>query len=470
MIQQHKRYDRQGPDNTPLTRAYKRWLLALLTGILMFNFVDRFALGVVLEQIKRDLQLSDTELGFLTGLAFALFYSVMGIPIARWADRGNRVTIISLATALWSIAVACCGAAGSFLQLLLVRMSVAVGEAGGFPPSLSLISDYFDRAERPRAMSIYTLGAPLSAITGYFLAGWLSERYGWRGMFVWIGLPGVIAAVIAWSFLKEPRRMPATDASRPAADGMAEPATLSQVCATLWANVTFRHLLLCNSIAFFFIYGITQWQPTFFIRSYGLSNSQIGTLFAAVYGLGGLIGTCLGGLFVSRFASRNERLQLASIAVALLGSGLLGCGIYLGGSPYTAFSLLGLAAILQYSINGPLYAVLQTVVPPNMRAVSVALVMFFANLIGMGLGPLATGALSDAYHRWAAEESLRYGLLTLCPGYFWAAWHAWRASRTVTQQLAAQDAATSESLAGASAVGAGRFDPDTRLQDVPESL
>src|SRR5688572_2955426 len=137
---------------------HKHYLLGLLSVILLFNYVDRQALGIVLQDIKLELDLTDTQLGFLSGIAFALFYSVMGIPIARWADRGNRVTIISLTTAVWSVAVALCGAAGSFVQLLLVRIAVAVGEAGGFVPGTSLLSDYFDRAERPRALAIYALG------------------------------------------------------------------------------------------------------------------------------------------------------------------------------------------------------------------------------------------------------------------------------------------------------------------------
>jgi MFS family permease len=420
--------------------TYKRYLLALLTGILMFNFVDRFAMGVVLQNIKTDLQLSDTQLGLLTGIAFAAFYSVMGLPIARWADRGNRVTIISLSTALWSVAVALCAAAANFVQLLLVRMSVAVGEAGGFTPGLSLISDYFERAERPRAVAIYSLGGPLSAVVGYFLAGWLSERYGWRGMFVLIGVPGILLAVLARLTMREPRRaltrhQAPGDSSSPTTRAASTP-SLHEVMGTLWGNLTFRNLLLCNSISFFFIYGIMQWQPTFFIRSYGLTTGQIGTLFAVVYGLGGLLGTYLGGVFASRFAVRNERLQLILVALAMIASGVLTSGIYLGVSLYGALALMGVAAIAQFSVNGPLYAAMQTVVPARTRAVSMALVLFFGNLIGMGLGPLSTGALSDAFQGWAGQESLRYALLTLCPGYLWVGWHAWRASQTVARDLA----------------------------------
>lgn len=172
-------------------------MLGLLTVILAFNYVDRFALGVLLQDIKVDLVLSDTQLGLLTGIAFAVFYSVMGIPIARWADRGNRVTIISLTTGLWSVAVAICAAAANFTQLLFMRMGVAIGEAGCYPPALSLISDYFDRSERPRAVAYYMLGPPLALVMGYFSAGWLNEYYGWRTTFLLLGVPGVVLAVLA---------------------------------------------------------------------------------------------------------------------------------------------------------------------------------------------------------------------------------------------------------------------------------
>src|SRR5687767_13558141 len=178
--------------------VYKNYLLGLLTLILLFNCVDRLALGLLLQEIKIDLNLSDTQLGFLSGIAFALFYSIMGIPIARWADRGNRTVIISLTTAVWSLMVALCGAAGSFMQLMLIRIGVAIGEAGCVPPAHSLIADYFSRAERPRAVAIYMLGGPLSVIIGNFLAGWLNEFYGWRMTFAILGLPGLVLAALAW--------------------------------------------------------------------------------------------------------------------------------------------------------------------------------------------------------------------------------------------------------------------------------
>jgi MFS family permease len=424
---------------------YKNYLLILLMVILAFNYVDRMALGIVLQDIKTDLDLTDTQLGLLSGIAFALFYSTMGIPIARWADRGNRVTIISLTTALWSAAVALCGSATSFMQLLAIRVGVAIGEAGCIPPAHSLIADYFTRAERPRAVARYMLGVPLALTIGYFAAGWLNEILGWRKTFVILGLPGLVLAVLGWFTLKEPRRTRNATAVVPAAASAEVPSpplqpSLREVCVTLWANAAFRHLLFCFSVWYFFGYGLLQWQPAFFIRSHGLQTGELGTWFAVVYGVGGGLGVYLGGELAARYAAGNERLQLNACAVAFVFFAVLNACAYLASDHYWAFGALALGALGGNMAQGPILATIQTLVPPRMRAMSIALVYLFSNLIGMGLGPLAAGALSDALRPLFGEESLRYALLMLCPGYFWAAWHLWRASRTVVRDLKAAQA------------------------------
>jgi MFS transporter, Spinster family, sphingosine-1-phosphate transporter len=423
--------------------SYRNYLLIVLLVVLSCNYVDRLALGLLLQDIKSDLDLSDTQLGFLSGVAFALFYSLMGLPIARWADRGNRVLIISITTALWSGAVALCGAANSFLQLLLIRIGVAVGEAGCMPPAHSLIADYFTRAERPRAVARYMLGGPLSVIVGYFAAGWLNEFYGWRVTFVVLGVPGLALALLAWFTLKEPRFTRATVASSvsgatgtPSSARLTQTApTLTQVCAVLGVNRTFRQLLYCFAVISFFSYGVSQWQPAFIMRSFGLSTGEMGTWFTLIGGLGGLLGTYWGGQLASRRAAHDERLQLKAIAILYCGFGLLSAFIYLAQNHYIAFALIGVVCVGGAMVNGPLFATLQTLVPERMRAFSIALMYLFANLVGMGLGPLAAGALSDALHPRLGEESLRYALLALCPGYVWGAWHLWQASKSVAADL-----------------------------------
>jgi len=451
--------------------ARRKYFLAVLLVILAFNRVDTQALGLVFQSIKSELHLSDTQLGVLSGIAFALFYSVMGIPIARWADRGNRVAIIAITTALWSVAVMLCATAKTFLQLLLIRIGVATGEAGCIPPAHSLIADYFTRAERPRAVAIYMLGAYLSVIIGYFFAGWLNEIYGWRVMFVLLGAPGVLLAIVAACTLYEPRtwhavedtahrdqrRTVPTAEARTPRESSAPPLSLAQnssssapdpeeaaptlqtVFRTLGSNKTFRHLLLSFCVVFFFGAGFEQWQPAFFLRSYGLKTGEVGTWFAVIYGTGGFLGTYLGGVWASRYAANNERLQLQAIAMTYSALAVVSFAIYLSPALYLSFALMGLAALGPAMASGPLFATIQTLVPERMRAMSIALIYLFANLIGTGLGPLLVGALSDALHGVAGEESLRYALLAMCPGYLWGAWLLWRASQTVTLDLAHAD-------------------------------
>jgi MFS family permease len=409
---------------------YRGYLLTVLLVTLAFNNVDRLALGLVLQEIKVALSLSDTQLGLLTGIAFALFYSFMGIPIARWADRGDRVFIISLTVTVWTLMVAVCGLAASFTQLLLARIGVAVGEAGCTPPAHSLIAEYFNRAERPRAVARYMLGGPLSVVIGYFLAGWINECFGWRMMFLLIGAPGIVLAAIAWYTLDEPRRFLST----PADNAPVQPG-FWLVCTTLWANRTFKHLLLGFSVMSFFGYGLGQWQPAFFVRSYGMQTGELGTWFALIYGLGGALGTYIGGSWAYRYAVHNEERQLKVMAVMYGSFGLVSALIYLSKNKYQALALTGLTAIAGAAAIIPLFATIQTLVSPRMRATSIALVYLVANLIGMGLGPLVTGTMSDALRSGFGDESLRYSLLALCPGYFWVGWHLWRGSGTVQHDL-----------------------------------
>jgi MFS family permease len=432
-------------------QPYKNYLLTVLLTIYAFNSVDRLALGLLLQDIKVDLELNDTQLGFLTGIAFALFYATMGIPIARWADRGNRVTIISITTALWSLAVALCGLASSFLHLLLFRIGVAVGEAGCVPPAHSLIAENFTRAERPGAVSRYMLGGPLSAVIGYFLAGWLNEVYGWRATFLLLGLPGLLLAGLAWFTLRESRAQKINTRvvdnlsrdtplhSRCTELSSDEPG-LKEVFVTLWSNITFRQLLFGYSIMAFFAQGVAQWQPAFFIRSHGLETGELGTWLSVITGVGGFLGLHWGGKLATRYAPHNERLQLKATAVAYANFGIISACIYLSSNYLLAFGLLGLATAGANMAIGPLLATIQTLVPSRMRATSIAIIYLFANLIGMGLGPLAAGVLSDMFKPWVGEESLRFVLLTLCPGFIWGAWYLWRASKTVAQDLESLDA------------------------------
>jgi MFS transporter, Spinster family, sphingosine-1-phosphate transporter len=419
--------------------VYKRYLLTVLMLVLAFNFVDRIALGVVLDDVKRDLDLSDTDLGLMTGFAFAVFYSLMGIPLARWADRGDRVSIIAVTTGLWSVMVAMCARATSFTQLLLIRIGVAVGEAGCTPTSSSLLADHFNRGERPRASAIYALGTSIGIMVGYFGGALLSELYGWRVMFVLLGIPGVILSGVVALTLREPRKstLGARQSDRASRPPDLVPDFL-KVVVTLWRNRTYRELLFAFSVIYFFTYGILQWQPTFFIRSHALTGVKLGMWFAAIYGFGGVAGTYIGGEWASRRAANDERTQLRAMALAYGTLSIVSPFIYVVSNQYAAFGLLAFVAVCSGTVNGPISATIQTVVPERMRAVALAVILLFANLIGMGLGPLAAGFLSDTFRPRAGDESLRYALILLTPGYCWASLHLWRASRSIAKEVEGQ--------------------------------
>jgi len=281
-------------------------------------------------------------------------------------------------------------------------------------------------------MSMYMQGISVSVITGYFVAGWLNELYGWRVMFVMIGLPGLALAALARFTLTEPRRNIPT-----AAASSAHP-SLKLVLRTLWINSTFRHLLIGNSLLAFFAYGIINWQPAFLVRSFALKTGELGTWFAVIYGVTGILGTYLGGEWASRRAPNNERQQLKAMAIVNAGfNGLVWSLIYFVHNYYVAFALMGLSNLGGIAITGPLSATILTLVPARMRAMSVAIIALFFNLIGLGLGPIAVGALSDALRPMFGEDSLRYALLAMCPGYLWASWHLWTASKTFIRDLEA---------------------------------
>jgi MFS transporter, Spinster family, sphingosine-1-phosphate transporter len=427
------------------THNNKNYLLLLLVAIFAFNNVDRLVLALTLQDIKIDLHLSDTQLGLLSGIAFAFFYAVAGIPIARWADRGNRVVIISLCTALWSVAAALCGFAANFLQLLLIRMAAAVGEAGCVPPSHSLITSYFTRPERPRAFSRYMLAIPIGVIIGWFLGGWLNQFYGWRTTFLLLGLPGLVLAALAWSTVREPRQGGQRADSYTLGDSLSSEheaaglrlseSNMKDVCMVLWTNVTFRNLLFGYSLSFLFGSGIQQWQATFFIRSFGLNTGELGGWLTLIGGVCGFFGTYLGGELSARHASGNERRQLQAVAIAYCGYGVISIFAFLSHNYHVTFLLMAIAAVLLTAVLGPLFATIQTIVPANMRAVSIAVVYLVANVVG-GLGPVAAGILSDALAPHVGNESLRYALVILWPGYFGGAWYLWRASQTVGRHLA----------------------------------
>jgi len=412
--------------------SYKHYVLLLLTVVATFNYLDRFVLSLAMESIKQEFELSDSHLGFLTGFAFASFYAVAGIPIARWADRGNRNVIVTLTTALWSVMVAFCGLAYSYVQLLLVRVGVAIGEAGCLPPASSIIADYYDRAERPRAMAVYWLCGPLAVIIGYLLGGWLIGKVGWRLTFILIGMPGIFLALLVKFTLREPRlqRPPEIIKSYP---------DFKEVLLILWQRRALRSIVIAFSVAYFFGLGFAQWLPAFFMRSHGMEAHEIGTWFAITWGGLGFLGTYVGGVLTNRYASCQEALQLRWIAVAFFISGALYLMVFLSGNQYHAIGYMALAGVVNAMCNGPIFSAVQNLVTDNMRSATLAIIFLLANFIGLGLGPLTVGVFSDLLEPTFGQESLRYSMALFTPGLAWVGYFYWQASKTIEAEIQATE-------------------------------
>lgn len=408
--------------------AYKNYLLGMLVLAGVVTTLERFMFSLAMEPIKHELQLNDSQLGLMTGIAFAAFYALAGIPLARWADKGNRVTITALAVGLLGTMVSLCGLVVSFSQLLLVRAGVAVGEAGIVPAAQSLLSDYFDRAQRPRAMAIYFSFYSISMIVGYLLGGQLIEFYGWRTTFILMGAPGIMMAIFVKLTLKEPRL------NRPKAE-VARLPPLMQTFRALWQQRTFRQIFSSFCVGYFFSMGISQWLASFLIRSHGMTPLEVGSWLALSFGIFGTIGTFLGGYYASRFAAHKEKLQMRALACAITCYGFASVVAYLSPNKYIVLIFIALSAAAGSFGNGPIFAAIQSLVAEKMRSVAVAITFMAANLIGFGLGPLSLGVISDLFHPVFGQDSLRYALVIFSPGSLWVAFHYWKAGNTIEEDI-----------------------------------
>lgn len=422
------------------SRAYLNYALGLLIVINSFNYLDRQILSILLEPIKRDLQLSDTALGFLTGIAFALFYTFAGIPIARWADRGMRRTIISLGLAVWSGMTAVTGLAQSFTQLALARIGVGLGEAACTPPSHSLLSDYFPPERRGTALSIFALGVPIGIMTGYLVGGWVNHHFGWRTAFFVVGTPGLLLALLAWATLREPPRGH-SEGLRVNESTARE--SISEVLRFMWRLRSFRHLSLAAALHALYGYGALAFMPAFMMRVHGMTNTaELGLWLGLIAGIFSGIGTFLGGNLSDRLAARRKDLRwyMWLPAWATMLSVPFSFLFYLWPEGRTALLLSIPGAILGPIYLGPTAAMTQGLVKLRMRATASAILLFVINLIGLGLGPQAVGALSDLLAPTYGAESLRYALLSVVvTGSVWSALHYFFAARTLREDLTAKD-------------------------------
>ena len=414
-----------------LTPQYRRYAMLLLVLVFTSSHVDRQILAILLQPIKLELQLSDTQLGFLSGVAFAIFYATLGIPMAMWADRSNRRNLIALALATWSGMTASCGLAANFWQLALARIGVGVGEAGSSPPSHSMIADMYPPAERAGAMGVFSLGINFGLMTGFLVGGWVSQWYGWRAAFYVVGLPGLLLALIVRFTLREPPRGYAEGLQ---SSSHAAP-SLATVVRFMTSTPTLRHLAAGATLASFVGYGVVLWLPTFLIRSHGLQSGQIGTALAFLFGVMGGISTYVGGQLADRLGKRDVRWNVWVVAIAIVVSLPFTIAAYLARDIQTASLLSIVPALMSGVYLGPSFALNQSLVTVRMRSVASAILLFILNIIGLGLGPQIVGILSDFFQAQHGAESLRYALVCLSLVNVWTALHYFLAGRTLQEDL-----------------------------------
>ncbi len=408
--------------------GYRQYVLGVLVVVYVFNLIDRQILSMLLEPIKRDLQLSDTQLGLLSGIAFAVFYTTFGIPIARYADKHSRVRVISWSLAAWSLMTAICGLAQNFWQLMLGRIGVAIGEAGASPPSHSLISDYFAPANRATALGIYSLGAPIGVMIGFLAGGWLVHFFDWRTAFIVVGLPGVLMAVIVSLTVKEPPR-----GLSEGVQSVQEQAPIKEAFLYFWSRPSFRHLTLAAGLHAFASYGLLTWLPAFLVRSHQMGMAEIGTYLAMVSGIIGGIGTFAGGYICDRFGQNDRRMYVWIPALSLIIFIPLAILSLLSDTKEGALYFYLIPALLSPIYLGPTFSVVQGMSQLRMRAIAAAGLLFVLNLIGMGMGPMLVGVLSDFLKPQLGAEALRYALIVAVAINLWSALHYYLAAKTLRQ-------------------------------------
>jgi predicted MFS family arabinose efflux permease len=422
--------------------AYRWYVLGLLTLVYTFNFVDRQVLVILQEQIRDELSLMDWQLGLLSGLAFAVFYSVLGLPIAHLSENVGRKRVIAVALAFWSAMTALSGTAQSYAQLLLMRIGVGVGEAGGSPPSHSIISDIFPQRRRALALSIFSMGVYFGYLVAYSIGGWVAEDLGWRMTFVVVGLPGILLALIVAATVKEPprgfaERLEAGTGDRPLAVEHAQRPGFGETLRLLWSRPSFRHLSLACSLHSMVGYGVGNFVPSFVMRAHGMPVGELGWRLALITGLGGAAGVALGGWLADRLARGNPNWYVWISALSLAVTLPLTLLAFLAptiGSMFPAYIPYVLMAAMWL---GPSIAVTHSLVGLRQRAVASAALFFILNLIGLGLGPLTVGTLSDLLRPHHGDaDGLRYAIVIVAlAANIWAIAHYLLAARTLQRDI-----------------------------------
>jgi MFS family permease len=426
------------------SRAYLRYALGLLFVVYVVNFVDRQILAILLPGIKTELLLADWQLGLLSGTLFGLFYATLGLPIARLADLYSRKWVMAVCVGLWSLMTALQGSAAGYYTLLAYRTGVGVGEAGGSPPAHSLISDYFPPEKRATALGVFSLGVPVGIMIGFLAGGWMAESLGWRRAFVVVGLPGIVLAVLVALTLREPPRGHSEGLHNTAA-----PPGAWTVIAFLASSRAFRHLSFASALYAFVGYSVVNWASSFLNRTYGMTPAEIGPYLAGAFGVGGGIGNYLGGVFADRWAKTDERGRAFVPALSMILGLPFALAVYLVNDATTAALLLSVPAGAGLMYQAPAFAITQSLATPKMRATAAAILIFVISVIGLMLGPLATGLISDALEPRYGKDSLRWALFLVSLLLAWSGLHFWLAGRALLPDLARARAA-SEREAGES--------------------
>lgn len=410
---------------------HHHYTLVILLLVYTMNVVDRNVLNIVLQPIKLELGLSDTQLGFLSGFSFAFFYATLGIPIAMWADRSSRRNIIAIAITLFSVATFVCGLATSYVQLLVARFFVAFGEAGTAPSSHSMITDMYPAHRRGAALGFYSLGANVGVLIGLPLAGLVSQYYGWRAVFFVVAIPGLILALVLRFTIKEPVRGHADDASV-----SSDAPRFRDVCKHLWSQRAFRHLITGIMLVTLNTYALSVWYPSFLIRSYQMSPAEVGTTFALLIGLLGGIGTFFAGWLADRLGKRDVRWNFWSLAIAQIVSVPFWILTYISMDKNTTLLLFIIPAFVYTFYMPTTLAMTHALTPVRMRSQASAIFLLILAFVGGGLGPQLVGYFSDVLAPAYGAESLRYALLIMVFFWLWSILHFLLATRTLKEDIA----------------------------------
>jgi len=384
--------------------------LGMLFVVGTINFVDRQLLSILVEPIRADMQFSDTQFGLLTGLAFALFYAAMGIPMAMIADRWNRIKLIGIACIVWSGFTAACGMVSNFWQLAAMRFGVGAGEAGGTAPSLSVLADYYPAEQRPLVIGLFTLNGPFGVFVGAAFGAWAAAHIGWRGAFLVIGAVGIIVAPLLIWLVREPARGQMDKRTEEDA-----PLPIGQTLAMFAQRRSLRMVMIGSGMAAFVSYGMLNWIPAFLMRVQGMPLSAMSTWFAPAAGITFGVGILGGGWLVSRAARTSPRAYgtIPAIAAAVLVPTFIAALLVDSWQLSLALMLIPMAACIVYV--APALALVQNLTAPRSRATASAVLMLMFNIVGLGLGPLFVGMISDALKPEYGDESLRWALMAIIP-------------------------------------------------------